>query len=623
MTGDRLVPLLLLAAAAAGAGESLPPLAGGRSPQNLEALWAGYDPAAEPLEAKTIRQWREGPAVCRYVVFTIGTFKGRRSRLAGYYAFPAGRAGRVPGLLHLHGGGQRASLTNVVFAASNGYAALSINWGGKPMEDARPGEPNTDWGAVDATQTGHNSHYASLKPDAKTLDAVESPRNNNWYLLVLAGRRAITFLQQQAEVDPERIGVHGHSMGGKLTVNLAGADRRVRAAVPSCGGAGSAPDRVSGMPGSGLRSKAGLYLRTIDDRAYIPRVTCPVLYLSPTNDFNGPLDCMFENWRRIGSTDVRYAISPHLNHRHEREFSVTRYLWFDRHLRGGPALPKTPVLELKLDGPDGVPRAVLRPDRPGEVVRACIYYAVDPHVLTRFWRDARARREGEAWTGTCPIPATDRPLFAVANVYYPLRRSFSKHKWLSFDGVGEFAVSSRMVTVLPTALKKAGVQATDSRSLLVEDFSRGWHDWYRLAWPNPVHWQAVTRKPKDPTYRGPDGARLALDVKSPTDNVLVFAFTFNNWGAFPGKPGGTYAAVRKLKASADWQTVTVGLDDLVPAGKSNGKARRPASWRYLTELGLCCRATLWRGAAAEVVEHRWKGPREFCDLRWQPEAANP
>ena len=56
-----------------------------------------------------------------------------------------------------------------------------------------------------------------MTPDDKTLDSVESPRNNNWFLLTLACRRGLTFIEQQPQVDAARIGVYGHSMGGKLS----------------------------------------------------------------------------------------------------------------------------------------------------------------------------------------------------------------------------------------------------------------------------------------------------------------------------------------------------------------------------------------------------------------------
>ena len=91
---------------------------------------------------------------------------------------------KLPGLLHLHGGGQRAFLKEVEFYAKRGYACLSINWGGREMEEAKAGDPNTDWGAVDPTQQNVPGYF-NLKPGEKYLDPVESPRNNNWYLLTL------------------------------------------------------------------------------------------------------------------------------------------------------------------------------------------------------------------------------------------------------------------------------------------------------------------------------------------------------------------------------------------------------------------------------------------------------
>jgi hypothetical protein len=74
----------------------------------------------------------------------------------------------------------------------------------------------TDWGAVDGYHApGRNpgSVFPSAKPAAWTLDAVESPRNSGWFLCALAARRALTFLEQQPDIDPNRLGVYGHSTG--------------------------------------------------------------------------------------------------------------------------------------------------------------------------------------------------------------------------------------------------------------------------------------------------------------------------------------------------------------------------------------------------------------------------
>jgi len=618
MNLNLVAGICLMGFLVAAGGDSLPPLKDGRVPQNLDELWRGYDPQAEPLETQVVRQWVEDDVVLRYVVFTVGTFKGRKSRLAAFYGFPARANGRLPALLHLHGGGQRAFLHEVKHAAWNGYAGLSINWGGKPMEGAAEGDPNTDWGAVDPTQTGHNSHYASLEPDEKTLDAVASPRNNNWFLLVLAARRALTFLEHQPEVDPNRIGVHGHSMGGKLTTDLAGVDERVRAAVPSCGGAGSATAVLARRPGSGLRpARSPLHLRTIDDRAYIPRIRCPILYLGPTNDFNAPIDCVLANWAAVGSPQVRFAVSPHLNHRHVQGCEVCRLLWFEQWLKGRVAFPETPRLEVELRTQDGVPRAVVWPDRPGDVVKVEVHYSSDRHVLTRFWRSANVERRGERWTARCPLLTTRAPLFVLANATYrhglDLAKPRTRQPHRKF-----FTITSRLATIEPQALARAGVKATEKPSLLIEEFTGEWRDWFSLAWANPVHWSATTRKLKDPQWRGPAGARLALDVLSPQDNLLVFEFAFNTWRAFPHTPTGTFVAVKKIEGSRDWHTLTVSLDELVPSRDVRPVDWRPRDWATVCELTLRCRATVLRDGAQHLVEWRWRGPRRFRNLRWTP-----
>lgn len=63
----------------------------------------------------------------------------------------------------------------------------------------KPGDPNTNWGAVDPTQNNVSGHF-NLLPGDLYLDKPASPRNNNWYLLTLAACRGLTFLEQQPEL---------------------------------------------------------------------------------------------------------------------------------------------------------------------------------------------------------------------------------------------------------------------------------------------------------------------------------------------------------------------------------------------------------------------------------------
>ena len=145
--------VLLLFPCLSVAHDSLAPLNGAAPPRNLSELWGGYDPRKEPLDVELVREWQEAGMTLRLVRYTIGTFKGQPSQMAAFYAFAdASATEKLPAILHVHGGGQRASLDMVRYAADNGYAGLSINWGGRPMQDAPEGEANTDWGSLDATQ---------------------------------------------------------------------------------------------------------------------------------------------------------------------------------------------------------------------------------------------------------------------------------------------------------------------------------------------------------------------------------------------------------------------------------------------------------------------------------------
>jgi hypothetical protein len=599
-------------------------LTAGEPPQSLTELWADFDPRRDPLETEVLKEWTDDGIVCRVIRYQVGVFKGTPSRVAAFYAFPQGHT-KLPALVELHGGGQSASLNSVVTYARRGYASISINWGGNKMSLGQGtwSGPQTDWGKLDAThppQRNKVNHFiGSLTPDEYTLDAVESPRNSNWFLVLMAARRAITFLEQQPEVDATRIGAHGHSMGGKLTTDLAGIDPRIKAAVPSCGGSGDLLESESAVPGGSRTKPSPMELACISDNAYIPLITCPVLWLSPTNDFHAHIDNMAWNWRHVPDDRVRFSISPHLNHRHTDEHAITEYLWFEQHLKGAAFLmPRTPRAILELANNDGVPRITVTPDDSMPIHRVDIYYSLDPHALTRFWRDAEAVKTGQQWSAPCPVMNLDQPIFVYADVIYetPAQyRSAPQKAWM--ENTNTFALSSRVLSAGPAQLQAAKVKATDQPDRLIDDGTRGWHDWYLLNWGHPPLWTATTRKLKDPKWRGPDGATLRFEIKCQTDNQLVLTFNCNAWGAMvPNQPAVDYTAIKELKGSADWQDVSVSLHDLAA---TDPKVTNPlANWQTVTEFSICPSGTTVKdGQKVKVDGKAWQGPREIRNLRWE------
>ncbi|MGB1930063.1 MAG: dienelactone hydrolase family protein, partial [Mariniblastus sp.] len=290
-------------------------------PQSATDLWQDYDARKEPLNVQIIKEWKTDGVVTQYLTFTVGTFKGSESRIAAYYSYPD-NGQRNAAFVWSHGGGQRAERGRGVYFAKQGFATIDINWLGRPME--KDIAVNTDWGKVDPSQ-GPRFYAKALRkgwkrnllPDEYTIDPVPSPRNANWFLLTVAGRRAITFLEQQPEVDPKRIGFTGYSMGGMITA-LTAIDKRLKAVAPFVGGTGfKYVDFPGGIQGSSIKphfQNLELYKNTIDASAYWPSVKCPVMFISSSNDFHSTFERIYQSMNLLKHKNWRVTTNVHYNH---------------------------------------------------------------------------------------------------------------------------------------------------------------------------------------------------------------------------------------------------------------------------------------------------------------------
>jgi len=619
------LPLMLALAFASVclAADSLPPIQDGKVPQNLTELWGAYDPRAEALEAEVTKEWEQDGIVCRVIRYRIGTFKGQPATMAAFYAFPKGAKG-LPAILQIHGGGQSASLSAVVTNAKLGYASLSLNWGGNKMSlaDGKVYDgPNTDWGALDAThppQRNKANHFAGpTTPDVYTLDAMDSPRNDNWFLVTLAARRALTFLERQPEVDPSKLGATGHSMGGRLTVQLTGIDDRVKAAVPSCGGSGDFTGDPATFPGGAVSKRSPRDLATRSENPYIARLQVPTLWFSPTNDFHAHTYDFAYTWREVAAGRLGFSISPHFNHRHTDAHSLTATLWFEQHLKGAYRLPRTPELrwEQRMAGGQAVFTVTPDADRPVKEVR--VYATADAHALTAFWRTVPTTPQGKEWRATVPVLDGRDPLFVYADVHYETPEAYRKTP--TNPGVGRsetFALSSRVLTLTGAQLAEAGVRPSARRDRMIDDGTRGWQDWFRLNWGNPTLWTASTRKVKDPLWRGPLGARLAFEINPANDTTLYVTVTRNAWGAFGSGTGDYYAAV-PLKANGGWVAVNLGVEDFQPVDPKGAQPLK--DWSTLTDLSLSGHASVMKdGVKTSLPSGDWKNAAmiRVRQLRW-------
>ena len=600
-------------------------------PQSVEELWADFDPRKDPLETEVIREFKEDGGVYRHVRFLVGTFKGKTARMTALYGFPEAATAKkevLPAVMHIHGGGQRAFLSEVKLLVSRGYAGLSVNWGGSAgqrpfnsVEGAQPADPNTDWGAVDPSQLNVPGYHSILPGPLQLFEDREHPKNNNWYLLTLACRRGLTFLEQQPEVDSERLGVHGYSMGGNLTMYVAGTDRRVKAAVPGVGGSGWRWEPHQFSDGVAqqdrIRGNADLFRRTLSFESYSPLIRCPVLHRSGTNDFHGWMDDVYRTNSLIPDQPVRYSWSPHFNHRLRPEVAITMPLWFDHYLKGGPALPETPATQLNLQTADHVATFRVEPDAKRLPVARCeIYYSVDPDPRARFWRSADVARDGDAIVAKLPLHTLDLPLFAFANVYHKLPKPESLAPLPGqSEPIEEVCLSSEFHTVTPAELQNRGVVASLQPGRLIDDFApaRGMRDWYSFNSNHPSLIQHWTRKVTDPAFRGRDGETLKLTLKMPQMNMLSFVIYENEWRSYRG-PRKTYVCEREISGSDAEQSIVLNLADFV---SDDGELK---SWDGVDQFGICAHFVERGGARTRRAV--WNGPTPtFLRLEWSDVSA--
>jgi len=162
-----------------------------------------------PLDVRTFEVVKLAKVTRKKITFAVE--KG--DRVPAYVLIPHGLAGKAPAMLCLHPTsplgkrvvvdlGPRPDRGYALELAQRGYVALA------------PDYPNSGGYRFDPYEHG----YASA-----TMKGI-------WNHM-----RAVDLLQSLPQVDPQRIGCIGHSLGGHNTMFVAAFDPRIKAVVSSCG----------------------------------------------------------------------------------------------------------------------------------------------------------------------------------------------------------------------------------------------------------------------------------------------------------------------------------------------------------------------------------------------------
>jgi len=116
-------------------------------------------------------------------------------------------------------------------------------------------------------------------------------RESSWYIWTAVAQRALSYLRQQPGVDKNRIGALGVSMGGTTMWSFA-MDPRLKAAcaIYGCGWNRfhrSIPRFAKRQSRAEPKEADKVWLAGMAPEAYPPYLTCPMLFLSATNDHQG------------------------------------------------------------------------------------------------------------------------------------------------------------------------------------------------------------------------------------------------------------------------------------------------------------------------------------------------
>lgn len=554
-------------------------------PQTAVDLWKDYDPRKEDLEVAIHQEWKQDGVVSRLISFKVGTFKGSDSRIAAYYCFPE-NGNKNPAFVWCHGGGQRAHRSRGHYFATQGFATVDINWLGRPLETKLDPDNKwgTDWGKIDPPHDGNfypkalrDEFKYSFYPDEHSVDPIMSPRNMNWFILSLAGRRALTFLEQQPEVDPDKLGFAGYSMGGMIT-SMTSIDKRLKAVAPFIGGTANLYQNYDGMNSGADIHEIGdldLHKKTMDPAAYWKHVSVPVLFITSSNDQYAALDRIYQSMDLLPHDNWRVSCNMHVGHRPGPEQWVMLDHWFKQHLAGVEQnIPATPPSTFKIEKDSA--HFTVTPGQQERLVDVEIYYSYGPNPITRFWNKSEATKDAGTWKAELPVHPK-LPLYTFAHCRY----SLPAEQLLERGSTKTFALNSYEHTHIPGDIDLAAFVHLP-KSGLIDDFSHGLTNWGK-----PRKGGLPTYKFQDPELDTSPGNKLAISLDLKPGQELLISLDADGKYNDPDNVIGKFRYERTVSGTGP-QTILLEPRDFNKGKKRRGKIENdnPLEWSKITTFTI-------------------------------------
>jgi len=239
----------------------------------------------------------------RAIFYEALTWQGKPTRVFAWIGLPEKHAGKVPGIVVVHGGGGTAYKEWVQKWNAQGFAAISIAVEGQTDVNENKVKGRSTWARHDFSGPVRDGTFADTK----------LPLKEQWMYHALADTMlANSLLRSLPEVDASKVGVMGISWGGVITSTVIGLDARFAFGIPTYG-CGHLFDAENHW-GVALHDNEG-YKQVWDGMNYADRVKMPVLWLSWPQDAHFPLGCQAENYRKAPGPHMVTLISK-MGHSH-------------------------------------------------------------------------------------------------------------------------------------------------------------------------------------------------------------------------------------------------------------------------------------------------------------------
>jgi cephalosporin-C deacetylase-like acetyl esterase len=324
-------------------------------------------------------------------------WKEKPTKVFAWLGLPEKRAGKVPAVVLVHGGGGTAFKEWVQKWNEHGFAAISIAVEGQ-TDERDPSNPKA-WKQHAWPGPKRNGIYG---------DSAE-PLTEQWmYHAVADAVLANSLMRSLPEVDANKVGLMGVSWGGVITSTVIGIDSRFAFAIPTygCGHLFDSENQYGRALGNNK-----LYREAWDPMTRMNRVKMPVLWFSWPEDKHFPLDCQAACYHSAPGPHM-VALIPGMGHAHQRAYNPPdSYAFAESIVRDGAPWCRQTGVVVK-DGSVQVTFASTKP-----LDRALLISTTDSGFTgKRQWIESSAivEKRDNGWLVTAPLPAGTTAWFVNA-----------------------------------------------------------------------------------------------------------------------------------------------------------------------------------------------------------------